>query len=333
MSLILEALKKSEARRQLGEAPGLGTPFTVARRRRSPLPIIVVLVLAGAAFGWYYMRSMPRHPAAGETTATQAHAADTAIAGRPNPQTIAAANPAPANRFNAPTATPRTVAPAEPARSPFTGPGAPGQAARNTDARAHDPRLANPQASAVNVGAGEGGLGRAQHVNPGATNAVAPPRAAAEAAHTHPQLRGSALTGTAQPTTSAIAETRGAAASTRVATANPRPIAVPPPLPAPAPTPPQPAPTSPAPAAVAPAAPDMPLYYELPFNVRKDLPTLIVSMHVFAALPAQRFVVIDGERKVEGETIKEGLTLREIRADGIVLEFRGQKFFYPRPGR
>ena len=77
----------------------------------------------------------------------------------------------------------------------------------------------------------------------------------------------------------------------------------------------------------------MPLYYELPFNLRKDLPTLIVSMHVYAAVPAQRFVVIDGERKTEGETIKEGLTLREIRADGIVLEFRGQKFFYPRPGR
>ena len=77
----------------------------------------------------------------------------------------------------------------------------------------------------------------------------------------------------------------------------------------------------------------MPLYYELPFNVRKDLPTLTVSMHVYAAVPAQRFVVVDGERKVEGETIKEGLTLREIRADGIVLEFRGQKFFYPRPGR
>ncbi len=77
----------------------------------------------------------------------------------------------------------------------------------------------------------------------------------------------------------------------------------------------------------------MPLYYELPFNVRKDLPTLTVSMHVYAAVPEQRFVVIDGERKVEGEAIKEGLTLREIRSDGIVLEFRGQKFFYPRPGR
>ena len=32
-----------------------------------------------------------------------------------------------------------------------------------------------------------------------------------------------------------------------------------------------------------------------------------------------------------GETFKD-LTLREIRPDGMVLEFRGQRFFYPRAG-
>jgi general secretion pathway protein B len=102
-----------------------------------------------------------------------------------------------------------------------------------------------------------------------------------------------------------------------------------PPLPPAPAAPPQPVAASPTTATPS----DVPLYYELPFNVRKDLPTLTVSMHVYAAVPAQRFVVVDGERKAEGESIKEGLTLREIRSDGIVLEFRGQKFFYPRPGR
>jgi len=93
----------------------------------------------------------------------------------------------------------------------------------------------------------------------------------------------------------------------------------------------------PAPAPGTPKAPgaalssDLPMYYELPFNLRKDLPTLSISMHVFAAVPEQRFVMIDGERKAEGETFKE-LTLREIRPDGMVLEFRGQRFFYPRSG-
>ena len=327
MSLILEALKKSEARRQLGEAPGLGTPFTVARRRRSPLPIIVVLVLAVAAFGWYYVRSMPRHSTAGETGAAQA-----AAAGKANPPTTTAANPAAANRFNPATATPRTAATADPARSPFTAPGAPGQQARGGDARGHDPRMAHPQASAGS--AGEGAPGRMQRTNPGAANAAAQARATAETGLKRTQ--GSAPGGIAPPAANGAPETRAAAATTNVASANSRPVAVPPPQVSapPAATPPQPAPAPPPePAAAPPAAPDMPLYYELPFNVRKDLPALTVSMHVYAAVPAQRFVVVDGERKVEGETIKEGLTLREIRADGIVLEFRGQKFFYPRPGR
>jgi general secretion pathway protein B len=37
MSLILEALKKSEAERRLGRAPGLSTPMPSFRRRRRNL--------------------------------------------------------------------------------------------------------------------------------------------------------------------------------------------------------------------------------------------------------------------------------------------------------
>ena len=64
MSLILEALKKSEARRQLGEAPGLGTPFTVTQRRRSALPVIIIGIIAAGVFGWYYLGSGPAAPGA-----------------------------------------------------------------------------------------------------------------------------------------------------------------------------------------------------------------------------------------------------------------------------
>ena len=44
-------------------------------------------------------------------------------------------------------------------------------------------------------------------------------------------------------------------------------------------------------------------------------------------------VVIKGERHTEGDEIAADLTLREIRQDGVVLEFKGQKFFFPRNGR
>ena len=44
MSLILEALKKSESQRRLGEAPDLGTPFTAREGRRSTLPLILLVI-------------------------------------------------------------------------------------------------------------------------------------------------------------------------------------------------------------------------------------------------------------------------------------------------
>jgi general secretion pathway protein B len=96
-----------------------------------------------------------------------------------------------------------------------------------------------------------------------------------------------------------------------------------------------PAPANPpaaAPAAAAPATSNLPMYYELPYEARKQVLPLTLSMHVYAANPAQRFVVIDGARKSEGEAVKDDVTLREIRPDGVVLEYRGQRFFYPRPG-
>ena len=108
---------------------------------------------------------------------------------------------------------------------------------------------------------------------------------------------------------------------------------MPPPATPPAAKPATPAATATPSAPVAPAASNLPMYYELPYDVRRDLPPLVVSMHVFAAAPAQRFIVVDGERKSEGDTLKDGLAVREIRTDGVVLEFRGTRFFYPRPGR
>src|SRR5262249_60924918 len=56
MSLILEALKKSEANRRLGEAPDLATPFTLKRRRRSPVPLIALAIIVLGALAWWFVR-------------------------------------------------------------------------------------------------------------------------------------------------------------------------------------------------------------------------------------------------------------------------------------
>ena len=65
--------------------------------------------------------------------------------------------------------------------------------------------------------------------------------------------------------------------------------------------------------------------------MRKDLPAIKLSMHVYAPDPAQRFVILNDSRMVEGDA-QEDLGLREIRPDGVVFDFRGQRFFYPRDG-
>jgi len=90
--------------------------------------------------------------------------------------------------------------------------------------------------------------------------------------------------------------------------------------------------TPPSGAAPAQAKSDVQFYYELPFSVRKALPPLRLSMHVYAGDPAQRFVILNDSRLGEGDKTADEVTLREVRKDGAVLEFQGQRFFYPRDG-
>lgn len=73
----------------------------------------------------------------------------------------------------------------------------------------------------------------------------------------------------------------------------------------------------------------LPMYWQLPYAERKDLPEMKISMHVYAPHPADRFVIINGERQVEGDDLGNGMTLVAIRRDGIVVELNGQRFVVP----
>lgn len=55
-------------------------------------------------------------------------------------------------------------------------------------------------------------------------------------------------------------------------------------------------------------------------------------MHVFSDAPAGRFALIDGRRIAEGDTLADGLSVVEIRRDGVVLDLNGRRFLLPRPG-
>ena len=93
--------------------------------------------------------------------------------------------------------------------------------------------------------------------------------------------------------------------------------------------PPQPSPASGAGSPELAAA--LPRLADLPAAERNALPPLKITMHVFADDPAQRFVILDGRRHAEGATPAEGVVIREIRRDGLVLSLRGRDVLLPRP--
>jgi hypothetical protein len=65
-------------------------------------------------------------------------------------------------------------------------------------------------------------------------------------------------------------------------------------------------------------------------DVRRSLPPLAIETHRWHADPAPRFVIVQGRRVEESGVVGQELWLREIRADGVVLQFRDVIFFQSR---
>jgi general secretion pathway protein B len=67
---------------------------------------------------------------------------------------------------------------------------------------------------------------------------------------------------------------------------------------------------------------------DLSADERKALPPLKISMHLWNPDPAQRFVIIDGNRLREGDRVGDAV-LTAIVADGVVLDWNGRKLKLP----
>jgi len=358
MSLILEALKKSEAKRRLGEAPNLGTPFTAPRRRSGALPLLFIAIVAAGVFGWWYLRKPA--PALVRTAVVDAGAQNTArpstTAAATAPKAVApAAAPAATARAQASAATPAaadnaTNAPVKVDDASKWVPMGPGnsrnrgamQAGRKLPPNMH--RLA-PAAAKAPAGTGEPQVATAVATPTPVTakptaGAAAPQVATAATTPTPVTVKPTAGAGAPQVATAAATQTpvtkpgeMHAVAQPAGATAVAGKAAKTPGLPDVAPATAKPAgQAEPAQTSATPAAlkSDVPFYYELPFALRKSLPPLRLSMHVFAGDPQQRFVILNDSRLAEGEKTSDDVTLREVRKDGAVLEFQGQRFFFPR---
>jgi len=71
-------------------------------------------------------------------------------------------------------------------------------------------------------------------------------------------------------------------------------------------------------------------YWELPDAIRADLPEIKFSVLVYAKNPADRFVLINGQRLVEGDSPQSGLLVKEIQRDGVVFSYRLYQFLVER---
>jgi general secretion pathway protein B len=75
---------------------------------------------------------------------------------------------------------------------------------------------------------------------------------------------------------------------------------------------------------------ELPQLDELRASGEIDLDNLRLDIHVYSDRPADRFVFINMVKHREGSTTSDGLTVREILPDGVVLDWRGREFILPR---
>ncbi|TWO72791.1 hypothetical protein FN976_04460 [Caenimonas sedimenti] len=86
----------------------------------------------------------------------------------------------------------------------------------------------------------------------------------------------------------------------------------------------------PLPPAAAPApAERVVAFADLPPDVQRDLPKLVINGGVHSENAAQRMLVVGGQVMHEGAELAPGLVLEQIRPKAAVLRFRGMRYSVP----
>jgi general secretion pathway protein B len=74
----------------------------------------------------------------------------------------------------------------------------------------------------------------------------------------------------------------------------------------------------------------VPLYQEAALAPGAHLPNLRLDLHVFAAKPQERFVMINMHKLHEGDSLPEGVRVESITPEGAVLTHDGARFLLTR---
>jgi general secretion pathway protein B len=74
----------------------------------------------------------------------------------------------------------------------------------------------------------------------------------------------------------------------------------------------------------------LPTYEQVAGTPGNGLPELRLDLHVFAAKPQDRFILLNMHRLREGDSLPEGVRVDQITPGGAVLSFRNSKFVLER---
>jgi general secretion pathway protein B len=67
-------------------------------------------------------------------------------------------------------------------------------------------------------------------------------------------------------------------------------------------------------------------FNELPDSIRQELGTMNVTVHMYSAKTADRFVSINDRALHEGDELSPGVKLEKITFDGMILSYKGYRF-------
>lgn len=73
----------------------------------------------------------------------------------------------------------------------------------------------------------------------------------------------------------------------------------------------------------------LPLLIEMDYAFRRSVPAITLQFHRYSDDSERSFVLIDGTRYRQGQTLSAGPTLERIVDNGLVLRWQGERFIYP----
>ncbi len=71
---------------------------------------------------------------------------------------------------------------------------------------------------------------------------------------------------------------------------------------------------------------NLPFLTEIDSDFRRTVPTVDMNVFVYSDNEAERFIMIDMQKYQTGELIKNGMTLKEIRRNSIIVEYNNRVF-------